>query len=336
VFVSDLGELAVRAPLPKYAPVPVCPQKLWSMLQPVKARVQLPLYLDFHLSCYTYISGKEVPPTAPADIDLVEAWEAAMEDWQSDTEDALELVHKRELHFHLFRDSLFELIDLYTPTTNPKQYIAYMRSLIASITHGGRVRYEWAKPQRRGEAAEIVKALREELGGEAGAEGWAALSETDKEARVARKFTSWLEEGCKGERAELPLTGFQLVCADLPPALRSPTTHAEATHLIDVFRHFDTDATGMITLSNMKDLLIRDEASEWFPRRKSSIFKSSVSRATAFGGSSKDKIAAAAAASADEKRTQKKVPSAKAIRNAGKMMMLSSASSKAAPAARAK
>ena len=40
----------------------------------------------------------------------------------------------RSLHFDSFRDSVFELIDMYTTTTDEKQYVGYMRKLVEQIS----------------------------------------------------------------------------------------------------------------------------------------------------------------------------------------------------------
>lgn len=83
-------------------------------------------------------------------IDLYVAWENAMTDWMEDTEEMLKLYGARTLHFDSFRDSVFELIDLYTTTTDPKQYIGYMRKLckaISAVNDKGvsKWRYPWPK-----------------------------------------------------------------------------------------------------------------------------------------------------------------------------------------------
>ena len=52
--------------------------------------------------------------------------QAAMQDWESDTEATLRTWKTRALHFEGFRDSVFELIDHYSPTLSPKQYVGYL------------------------------------------------------------------------------------------------------------------------------------------------------------------------------------------------------------------
>ena len=58
-------------------------------------------------------------------MDKFDAWDAALEDFLSDTEASLKLYGTRALHFEAFADAVFELIDLYTPTTKLDQYVGY-------------------------------------------------------------------------------------------------------------------------------------------------------------------------------------------------------------------
>ena len=57
---------------------------------------------------------------------------------------ALKVYGNRALHFEAFSDAVFELIDLYTPTTKLDQYVGYIRALFRAIVKRGREwRYCW-------------------------------------------------------------------------------------------------------------------------------------------------------------------------------------------------
>ena len=60
---------------------------------------------------------------------------------------ALKVYGNRALHFEAFSDAVFELIDLYTPTTKLDQYVGYIRALFRAIVKRGREwRYCWPVP----------------------------------------------------------------------------------------------------------------------------------------------------------------------------------------------
>ena len=85
--------------------VVVLVERAWEACEPVQGRIHLKKYMDWHLCCYYYIANVEGDA-----VDLIEAFDNAVVDWVGDTEDSLKTVGKRELHFELFRDSIFELI----------------------------------------------------------------------------------------------------------------------------------------------------------------------------------------------------------------------------------
>ena len=98
-----------------------------------------------------------------------EAWENALCDWMEDSEAMLKTYGSRTLHFDSFRDSVFELIDLYTPTTDEKQYVGYMRKLvrqIATVTASGapaKWRHAWPKASAKNAEGRLLEALRDAL-----------------------------------------------------------------------------------------------------------------------------------------------------------------------------
>ena len=312
--------------------------EMWALLMPERARVQLPGYLDFHRSIYNYIAAKETPPVAAEETDLLDAFDSGIADWRSDTEDALALVHKRELHFHLFRDSIFELIDLYTPTTDAKQYIGYMRVLFDSISKGGRLRAPWPKPHKRAEAAALLKALRADLAGSTEGD-WDALDNDEQTARVAAWFRKALDAQVAADEhaaaTELTLAGF-LATVDrfLPDDLREGRRegHVAELHLIDIFRRFDVDATGLVSLDDLTTVLTATNApSAWFPHKRRSSFglkSKAVIKAVRLSKLASGSMDAdgpsegVAAPTAAPGGGGKKTSSAKKLRNVGKVTMM--------------
>jgi len=292
--------------------VQILVEGLWECLHPDKGRVQLRSYLDFHLSVYHYIGAREQPPVPPDEVDLIDAYGAAIDDWISDTQDSLEKVRKRELHFHLFRDSIFELIDLHTPSTDSKQYIGYTSALVQQIRLNGALRFSWPRARKRDATASLIEALHVWWGGPT---GWDALAVEDQDRRVAAMFGEWLQAQASHEATagsdeaddtdahanvlpsvgsthatnpnmqaaehamiahapaptEVGLAGF---LAAVDPLLESHLREDEresqedAYTLVDVFRRFDVSATGLISLDDLRAVLVHREPSAWFPSKK--------------------------------------------------------------------
>lgn len=102
---EDKQSVAIRRSLRMLPEVVAMVERIWNACDPERGRICLKTYMDFHLSCYHYIADKEGEA-----VDHIDAWDNAVADWMGDTEEALQLVQKRELHFELFRSSVFELI----------------------------------------------------------------------------------------------------------------------------------------------------------------------------------------------------------------------------------
>ena len=178
-------------------------EDLWHSCFLYRYRLHLDGYMDFHLSCFHYITAKdeEVPQEeATYYVDLFEAWDAAVVDWLDDTEGAFQTLGVRSLHFDLFRDSIFELIDMYTTTLEQKQYIKYTKVLAKGLTSkkkakSAKMRYTWRhQPKKCPDALKTREALRRQLG----------LNNTDREAskaKIGEMYGRWLESQAKEAQA---------------------------------------------------------------------------------------------------------------------------------------
>ena len=182
----------------------------------------------------------------------------------------------------------FELIDLYTPTVDSDKYIKYMQALVRAITttrDGQReIRHRWPKPRPSRDASDVCRALRAE----------AADAEVPADVAVEAIYSSWLaaqlksepvaadEAGCTNEISpfcgstsetqlqgiqmglDLTLSGFVEGCAKYLPALADPPLDEDgARRRIDLFKRFDVDGTGLVSLSNFKAVVLEDTPSTW-------------------------------------------------------------------------
>jgi hypothetical protein len=258
----------------------------------VHHRVLLKDYLDFHLSCYHYIVRHEDDvPRAEIEIDCIEAWDAAIADWLSDTEEAFRTVKHRSLHLDLFRDSVFELIDMYTPTTDPNQYLVYLRTLISEITSRNetttqlQIRHQWQRqPQACREARQVRDALR--------GEKWNELERTTQEANVYEMFAKWGhaqqaisssngagDDSCPMKYShaaqELTMAGFVSACSETLRLLKvcdangRAVTNGPRILLINVFRDLDIDGNGTLSCEDLRAALVDDAPSVWAAKKTS-------------------------------------------------------------------
>ena len=266
-------------------------ERAWEACEPIQGRIHLKKYMDYHLCCYYYIAGVEGDA-----VDLIEAFDSAVMDWVGDTEDSLSQVGRRELHFELFRDSIFELIDLYTPTTDWKQYLGYLKVLVRAISveRDGkpRLRHSWSALGKAGAGGGG-------LGGGGGGKQLASavtaivrarwseeedVGREEQEARCAAVFQGWLddqkakaeEEEDDKEETKLPadkltLHGFLEALWQLP-SLSVPSAESVdgARRISDAFRRFDTSASGLLCLADFTSVVLDDAPSGWLPETKSS------------------------------------------------------------------
>jgi hypothetical protein len=78
-------------------------RQLWGLAETHHSRMTMRGYMDFHLSCYRFIltqDGQEWD-----DDEYIDAWEAAVEDWNGDTDESLRTYGQRSLHFDGFKNS---------------------------------------------------------------------------------------------------------------------------------------------------------------------------------------------------------------------------------------
>ena len=178
---------------------------LWGVAVKRGVRMDLKAYMDYHLSCYYFVTAmdgnEEVSTLDKASISLCDAWENAICDWVEDTELMKKQYGNRSLHYDSFRDSVFELIDLYTPTTDEKQYVGYLRRLVRQISvvdaRGVPLswRHQWPKGKVATKAArKLAGALRASIAREEG------VSESDVGEEISPAL--WRVAHGAGRRAE--------------------------------------------------------------------------------------------------------------------------------------
>ena len=293
-----------RAKLRKLPEIEGVTEGFWEACLPEMGRVQFRKYLDYHLCCYHYIAAKEGDQ-----VDLVEAFDNAITDWLEDTSATLQNIGKRELAFDGFKDSIYELVDLYTPTLDEKQYVKYFKLLLKQCTKtdsaGKRVlRYTWpAAPHGCKMATKLIHALTEGFDEE-------EMQDYDvKVARVDEIFKEWhgaqteadggnevipvetgfgvIESGeDTGMAAEkqLTLSGFTAKVIEILELVR-PLSSGDASSAFDTFRRFDVRMTGRVTLSDFRAVLLDGTRSEWMPMKHMS------SKSFNLGSSTKSKLA---------------------------------------------
>ena len=264
--------------------------QLWSIAVKRGVRMHLRDYMDFHLSCYFFVTAVE--ENCDVDdlrydseaIDVFDCWENAILDWRADTEEALELYGNRSLHYDSFRDSVFELIDMYTTTTDEKQYIGYMRKLVRQIgvVEGrGRsaVATRWHHPWPRAVDSNMVAAFQASLkGGDAGAAELGALCaewcdsqlaarKTALDAHAAEAGETLTEEQVReqlGDQGELLPRGLAAAYAsraaldsNLVPSSPSPAA------VVGLLRVLDVDLSGGVSEADLKAGVVDGAKSQW-------------------------------------------------------------------------
>lgn len=246
-------------------------ESAWEACGPVMGRITLPLYMDYHLSCYRYIQEKE-GMARNGKVDLMDAWECAVSDWLTDSEDSVKQVNKRVLHFELFRDSIFQLIDLYTPTLEERQYVKYLHILVnaVTVTKGGRpreIRFRWHKTRASPEATELCTALRKEWVGQTPEQTEKAVETIYNRWLKAQQLASSPDDGDDSDvdeedaLTELTPAGLAAGSEMWISSFRGDSGSDEKR--IDLFRRFDIDATGLVSLANFKAVLVDDAPSMW-------------------------------------------------------------------------
>ena len=91
-------------------------------------------YMDYHLSCYVYISRQEYDQEVD-EMDLFEAWELAVKDWRADTQAMARDYKSETLHFDSFRDSGSAPLPAPRRGLTPTHYPAPRRGLTPTHHH---------------------------------------------------------------------------------------------------------------------------------------------------------------------------------------------------------
>lgn len=179
--------------------------------------------------------------------------------------------------------SVFELIDLYTPSTKLDQYVGYLKVLHRAIVKNGREwRFKW--PTSPGDAAAIqlrdglLHELRALVAGKArpAAEGvladvhssWCQAERVARaKARAEEEEEEYTTSGGGGFRIAEPLVKevsyryFRVACAC---TLTGTTSEAHFDPTSMVFRRLDIDGNGTISLADLRAVVLNDEPSSWF------------------------------------------------------------------------
>ena len=260
--------------------------QLWTIGTRRGARMDLRAYMDFHRSCFFFVSAIEEQMTVDDVEPLVEpfeAWENGVCDWKQDTETMLELYGSRTLHFDSFRDSVFELIDLYTPTTDEKQYIGYLRKLVRQIAvvDGNGVPIRWRHPWSSANGAKkLAMAIRDMTGAQTADAlhaRFASWLKAQEDARTELVRAEAIASGLKLSEGglhelldvweELMPSGLWLVCEGLAEgehaSLPAPLEDFDPEDIVGLVRVLDIDCTGGVSRDDLVKSLLDKVQSPW-------------------------------------------------------------------------
>ena len=301
---EDREAMEARRKLRLLPEVQTLVEALWSTAVPKGEvpRMYLHQFLDYHLSIYHFLTELEAEEEEDEEdeeverdleVDLYDAWETAMRDWRSDTAQVVSTYRTEALHIDAFRDSVYELIDLHTDTLDGRQYIGYLKKLVDEITtvvdgdeagKGKRVWvHTWAKPKD----GPIAQALREVLRGshEARDEGvahvtsrfgaWLASQEAERAAERAADGDA--DGDTTNEEQEPPATeltprgfaaAFDTLKADKALGSLLPPGGLDQKGMMDLFRLFDADFNGGISLKDIIAVTLDGAKSGWLDEGK--------------------------------------------------------------------
>ena len=258
-------------------------RKLWDTAD-CGMRMNRNVYMDYHTSLYCFLTGQNDLNSFAS-----EAWDAAIDDWESDTQGW------DDLHYEAFHDSVFEIIDLHTTNVSRVLYVRYAKALVRGVTkvkQGTRKwRQTWPREKRPGVCDELLEVLRDEIGVQKGSDS------SKDQKRVARAFAEWCDEtrdiaddeeggeagdaapGKKGkllsmEMFEAVLTG-RLKSAKLLECLK------DVAVLTAIFRRCDADDDGRLSVSDVQVALLGSS------KRAMRTMTSVAAKLTALGGMSK-------------------------------------------------
>ena len=266
--------------------VQVLVETLWAVAAPKgeTPRMALKSYMDYHLSCYHFITSIDEDSAADDEgVDLFDAWETAVRDWRADTAEMIRTYHAPTLHFDSFRDSVFQLIDLYTDTLDTRQYVGYMRRLVEEITvvvderTGKRA---WAQAWDKSAKGPLELAMKAALRGSFEArEGcvedlrakhaaWISAQEAARGTEdAAAKAEGDAEASSEAQAAELMPRGFAAAYESLR---KDPTVAAlfppgvpDQKSLIHLFCAFDADYSGGISIDDLISIVLDGATSGW-------------------------------------------------------------------------
>jgi len=89
-------------------------------------------YFSYHKSvCYFLMEQ------AGEDFDPIAAWSSAQFDWDNDSRDRAFITYDN------FSKTVFEVVDMWTTSQNPKEYVAFLKLLVSEIIYEGEWTQQW-------------------------------------------------------------------------------------------------------------------------------------------------------------------------------------------------
>lgn len=299
--------------------------QLWSIGVKRGVRMTLKEYMDYHLSCYFFVTSIEedcdvadLSFDSPC-INLYDAWENALLDWRADTEEMQKMYGSRTLHFDSFRDSVFELVDMYTTTTDETQYIGYMRKLVqqisASAKPGSRKPTSWRNPWTEAKVGPLAMAMRKALNGCADEklsehfEHWLAAQKAARRQAIFAEAAQAGDATPSDEELEAFLwdelmpcgldSAYAALAADDPTLPQPPYSQVAITGLLRVL---DVDASGGASAKDLQQSVLHKARSGWLT--KSGRFRGAVAASRLTKSSSRSKPLASSRNSMRNRRSQ--------------------------------
>lgn len=232
-------------------------KKLWDTAD-CGMRMKRDVYMDYHTSLFCFLTGQSDLATFAS-----KAWDAAIDDWESDTQGW------DDLHYEAFHDSVFEIIDLHTSHVSRFLYVRYAKAVVRGITNGiegkRKWRQTWPHDKRPDECDKLLAALRAEVGVQ-------ETSDSGKDQkRVARAFKEWREETqevpheeegeeegdvAPGREGKLSMEMFEAALARRLKSAELLQSLKDVAVLTAMFRRCDADVDGRLSVSDLQAVLL--------------------------------------------------------------------------------
>ena len=239
-------------------------------------------YLDYHLSMFRYLTEEEEQEKntdeQKKDFDFLAAWDAALDDWEDDTDGQEE----KQLTYDAFCKSVLELASSYTSSDEPEDQLKFLERLLDGTTIAAdeeaaklaklqrsvsdiKARSEWREfeielkwrhrwPARDDDAAETsrrVEALMDVIGGKGKVakvfKGWLkAAHATDPYLSASSWYEVLTGPKCAG-------AGYEAVRHGSKNSMKFEFSLQQShMQLLAVFRYLDADEDGRLTLGDVQ------------------------------------------------------------------------------------